>query len=377
MSQTEETMTDFVTKDFHKRIKAGEIINNPCWYDLSLSTVNGRGSKESIGTTNHYFASGGSITYFQLETNDQLSVLGGATVDENSAYDVAVAKLTALRNIDSTSYSFAEDLFEIRQTLRWLRRPLSSLRRSLPTFRKKVRRKAPRVGVVDAIRDTWLEYRFAFGPTVRSVDSFLDYLLKSVQRPPERRIARGFVKSPFKKDELLELNNHPGVYDYFDRSTEYEREVRVGVMYEVKHTEDYTLRQQLGLRNKDIPEALWAIAPYSFMVDRVANISASIRAVTNLLDPDVEIITGWVVIKSTHKVATKFTSQTNPGYAVIVSPDTYVSLKGKYERQAWHPSLYDTIPPVDFGGLVRELTQTADLVALLHSALSPSSYKRR
>lgn len=379
MSGTDEAMTDVVTPRWRERIARGQIINNPCQYDKATFEAKGGGSYTATKPGRVYHGSGGSQTFFHAYYTIGVPALEGPTSDPDATFHMATAKQSALRNVDKTPYAFAEDVFEIRKTISHLKKPLKSLRKWTGQFRKEVRKKqrrSPRIGAHEAIRDTWLEYRFAFTPTIRSVDQFVDFLIEKGPKRPTRRTARGFSRSFTNKTSTLIHNYSPSIWDKFTQNVVGQYEYRAGIIYEVlDNTND--LAYQLGLRYKDIPETLWAVTPYSFMVDRVANLSSTIRGLTNIFDPNVVILAGFEVSKGKQITTTRHVEQNNPGWTVTVVPDDVIWTRGHYHRSGWTPSWVDTIPPVRFEGIVKDLTYTADLLALVHSALSPTSYKRR
>jgi hypothetical protein len=101
------------------------------------------------------------------------------------------------------------------------------------------------------------------------------------------------------------------------------------------------------------------------MVDRVVNISDSIRGLTNLLDPSVKILAGSLTEKTDRKFSAQLISQSSSGYAVSINADVFHDDQFSYNRTVWKPTASDTLPPVQIGGLVRDVTSTTDLLALI------------
>jgi hypothetical protein len=374
--ESSEAMVDYVTPNFRKAIASGAIINNPVSYEKSSLQAEGGGFIRAVhpdDPENVYEYIGGSITQTGVTYCWNFSEVGHLNVDSTASVDAA--KFYAVANIDSTPYAFLEDTFEIRETLRFLRNPIGSLVKLSKEFKKvvKTKRKSKSVPhVAKAISDVWLEYRFAFSPLLRSVDDAIDYLHKDLAKTPERRTARGFSKSELRKSGTFFGRTYNHVASptwHFDRSTQRRVEVRAGILYAVSNPVD-GVRFDLGIRNKDIPETIWAIMPYSFMVDRVANISKSIRGLTNLLDPNVEVLAGWVVTKDDKQTVYRLTDHVSGGWIIQTLGDNVRRKDFTYNRVKWSPTASDTVPPVDIGGLVKDATSIADLLALVYSNIT-------
>lgn len=359
-----EEMNDVVTPGFHAKIKAGEIINNSCEYVRYKSSAGG-GS---------YYATNGSVTYDNCGAGSVtmycLSDLGSQTVGYPALPNVsgsaeASAKLAAIADIDSTPYAFMEDVFEARETLAFLRKPLTGLRAASKSWVNEVYPgKAPKFNIlkrqIKFESDAWLEYRFAVTPLVRSsMDALMAYHGPK-KRQYERMTSRGYGKHADSSDDT-EQN---AFYTFLTKVRE-GAEVRAGIMYELKNPCSSTMFQ-LGLRPKDIPETLWAVMPYSFMVDRVVNISNVVRGATNLMDSDVKIVAGWYTTKSfAYKSYQAIEQWKTFGYSVSVTGDVYAREKFSYKRTPWSPGFVDLRPPIELSGLVKDLTSTADLAALI------------
>lgn len=128
---------------------------------------------------------------------------------------------------------------------------------------------------------------------------------------------------------------------------------------------------KLGLRLKDVPEGIWAVVPYSFMIDRAIDISSSIRALTNLLDPSVRILAGWVVEHNESKTSSQLLTVTHSVYTYEIGADSQEQGSFAYTRTPWVPTVFDAIPEFDISGLVDDVTKVADLLALVYRNFRP------
>jgi hypothetical protein len=106
------------------------------------------------------------------------------------------------------------------------------------------------------------------------------------------------------------------------------------------------------------------------MVDRVWNITKMIRGITNLADPNVEILAGWVRAKEELVSTVRLTGQTVPGYTVTASGDLVTDKTFVYNRSPWTPRVSDTYPTTTKGRLVEDASSILDLLTLTYFRLT-------
>jgi len=296
---------------------------------------------------------------------------------------IQTAQLSALSSIDRTPYSFAEDVAEIRETLSFLRSPLQSLLdlskrfhsavdalarlyllspRKLSAARRRLKmgRKFGHVAVATA--DVWLTYRFAFSPLVRSVMQLTDAFNDRRQFVQTgRKTSRGTGTN----DEQAGATEPLDTYKRRISRKQYHFEARAAITYQVSNpASDFQFKY--GLRFKDIPVTLWAILPYSFMVDRLFDLTKAVSACVNLADPTVSIIGASITTKRTVQVEQTLVYDQQPGWSIHnVSFDTRKDILFTYERTPWVPGLSNAVPVVNFRGLISTATHTTDLLALI------------
>lgn len=368
------SMTDVVVPDFINKIRRGEYVNNPMSYvvetDLTLGNWSYSETKNTAPFDKVTRSGNGSLSRAlrQELPATYLPTLPSLPLGWGSGLNDA-AKASALANVDQSPYSFAEDIAEWRETLKFLRSPLASLNKVSQSFSSEVskytsRRKA--ITRAKAIADVYLSYRFAFSPLVRTASNLLK-AYNDKPRRPKRRSARGYAEDTYSKT----FDQHRGFSDNFlswRGGLTYTAKAHAVVAYEVSNpVMDW--RFKYGLRFKDVPEVLWAISPYSFLVDRMVNISESIRGFTNLVDPSVSILGASVTRRDDEHLDYSCYKQTHSGYTVVISPDTVMNHKFRYSRSLWHPTFRDVLPGVNPLGLVDSTTKVADLVALITQRL--------
>lgn len=370
-----ETMTDVVNENYRERVAAGEIFNNPVSYTKVSNLSGPGGTYRAQHKTNPSIVlirdGGGLLTWFERNYSPQAYHTDFMPKVDIPTSHVDEAKSKALGFIDRAPHSFAEDLAEIRETVRFLKNPIGSLRNFSRAFErtwkkrlKDLRFKDAR-SVSDAFAKLWLEYRFAFSPLLRSAEDACLAFQTRVTRPT-RKVARGHTDwAHFEKGKVNAgtFGSKPNYYVY-DRTLLQTQEVKAGVLYEVTNPlNDW--RYKYGLRFKDIPETMWAILPYSFMVDRILNISQSVRGIQNFLDPNVRYLASWVTKKTLCDRTISFTDQVIDSYAISISPDLERKEEFSYTRDVWEPTLSDTVGSFDPTGLVDDIPKVVDLCSLI------------
>lgn len=360
-----ETMTDVVDSGFHAKSAEGDVVINPVTHVKTSVKTTGSGRLDY----KKKYKAWNSVYECQNLTAMMARLQPGRMQPKPAEPDVShdllsSARLQALGNIDRSPYSFAEDIAELRETLRFLKDPLGSIKRLGDAFSKDTAdllAKRKYLRRVDAIADVWLSYQFAFMPLVRSSCDFIESFGDNI-KIPKRRTARG--KATF----TAAAPTNDGVISSWHtyHTLKVEHEVHAGLLYEVSNPlRDWKFKY--GLRFKDIPETLWAIFPYSFMVDRVFNLSQAVRGATAFLDPNVKILGGWDSQKKTLKSTRCFYNYTGTDVETMneMTPDYETTTVKSYERAIWEPTIGDFIPEVRVKELVSDATKIADLFALV------------
>jgi hypothetical protein len=377
MSEFSSTMVDVVTPDYRGKSARGEIVNNPCSMTVTRRTTTGSGSvtqRQIASPHDVWVATGaGTITGYYQKYGGGLPTYTEAPLPDLAAMSLMV-KQQCLANVDSTPFSFAEDLAEIRETIRFLRDPLATIRKLSVNYKKAVSRVRQIRSLRSKIRypgqlakdlaAVWLEQRFAVQPIFRSVVKLMEaYETEKVYRP-ERRISRSHWIAPSKSDSRIVSKTTAGRTFTYKCSAISSGSVRAGILYEVENPV-VNLQYKYGLRFKDIPTTFWAVMPLSFMVDRFYHISNFFSGVSNLLDPNVKILGAWVVSKRERLQSIGVRSISESGYTSTIVPDDIVDKSFFYSREVWEPSLEDAIPTLNLKGLVDSSAKVTDLMALI------------
>jgi hypothetical protein len=372
------TITDVVTPGFRKKSAAGEIIVSPCtMYGESVSAECGV-SFELINKNGNIpwwrFDGSGSMTQWcAYRTGFDMTPNYLSLLDDDAMLDAS--RQSSLARVDSAPYGFAEDFAEIKETIQFLKQPLKSIRNLALKMRKATRKKAFKLGIseAEALASVWLEYRFAFSPLVRSIvdaieasQQSFDAVLQPYYTARDKAVASDSSSATIPRSLGGQSLN-------FKVTSSDEITVSTGVYYETTNPIN-TLLEGLGLRVADIPETIWAVFPLSFMVDRMYNISSMISGLRALSDPQLKLLKGWSSVKRTRTVdfqLEKFPVSPNPAWLPYVAPpgDHVRYEYFSYGRSLWIPSWLDTLPVFNIKGLVSDITNIIDLIALITNIL--------
>lgn len=372
LASSSKTITDVTTPNFRKRIKAGEVINNPMQFDSTSHVVLSPGFAQvdsltwdgDFGELN--FTGAGSLELDVRASNPGREPIPSPIVVSPSVLPELIrsAESQAMANIDKTPFSFGEDIAEFHQTIQFLRDPLSSIRSLVDVMNSKVLQRVGRRrsrSLASAIADVWLTERFAFLPLVRSMDDVIKaYYSKEVI--PSRSVARSSVR--FEKS-VIETQK-PDQNIWWDVKTKREIIVRSGVAYETSNPV-MDIRRKLGIRNKDLPLIAWQVVPMSFMVDRIFNVSSFIQGFVNIADPALKTHYAFTTIRDSLEFSyslARFTSVSR-GWKVSLTPGKVVDTTFSMSRSPWNPGVLQLLPGFTPGNLVKDASSITDLVSLI------------
>lgn len=346
-----DTMLDVVVPGYRRLSAQGIIFNNPMEH-LVHSRTGGSGTRTAVSDTQFSQATGNIIPFLaDLDGVSHLPSMVNTTGGD--------ALLRAFANIDSTPYSFAEDLAELAESYEYLRKPFQAFAGALLSYRRR-RDTLMRKGLnkAQAHSKAWLEYRFALTPMAMSAYNAGDALANWKKRVmPVRMTSRGFANESYVHNDKIIVN-----YREYYRDIQSKCTTRATVLYE-RPGGEMSVAHTLGLRAKDIPAAMWAVCPYSWLVDRFVDISALVSACVNLFDPNVQIKLACTSqkIETTSRLA--ILSDTTPGWATSHACDPEM-LKELYYKRTPQPTNQVPLPRVTTASLSSVLKMT-DIVALI------------
>lgn len=360
-----------VTPGYSALLKQGVIINNP--YEKFERTL--------VAEKAHLHGIDGGTFDFYVSRDDLLAIANASPpAIDNSLFDDRLRQQALIRciaNIEKTPYGFAEDVAEWRSTLKTLRAPISSMKEVSVLYKSELRRLSRIYGkstsqalaFKQAAAQAWLKYRFEFSPLLRSIQDVFESVSEN-SKIKKQLSTRLRASSSY--DEVVPINYtkvQTGSNSLVWRTSGSAiRKGRFSLIYETTNPLS-GFRFNYGLRNKDIPVTIWAIMPYSFMVDRVTNISSAIKALTNLADPSVRILSASYSIRDTvsYSEYCLWTGIHAGATLQISTPYTRFDNWVFKKRSPIPIDLSSVVSNIAFRpeGLVSDVTSTLDLAALV------------
>lgn len=191
---------------------------------------------------------------------------------------------------------------ELRDAIRGIRNPASSIRRGIDDYAAAARRNARRASgrfavprtqqgwrelerasprragaIGRAISGTWLEYAFGWTPLANDIENVFDAMSQRNLRPPRARI-RGRGVNEVASTAFLS-RGYGSIEVTFEVVTTNRNSVHYygAVKLEVDQPHKRAL-QEFGFTTKDFLPAVWEAIPYSFLVDYFSNIGDIVSA---------------------------------------------------------------------------------------------------
>lgn len=374
-------MTDVVTPGAKRKLAEGQIINNPMSYEVKTRT-HGELPVQYISWVKSapeviYTVESGNTTDQFLTNVYSIWIENPVEPLDTIGHLTNVAQQKCLAFVDRTPVALAEDLGEIRETVRFLKNPIRGLQRLVNTFvgdKRQLSKIKNRYERAQAIADIWNTYRFAAAPLMRSVVDILELAAHKPPNRPKRRRSSGRTKDSAVSSAPKSVRATPSLYNQvieYHLEGYWELNIHATILYEVSNPlVDW--KYKLGLRLKDLPTTAWELLPLSFMVDRLLDIRSFFAGTMNLLDPNVTFLAGSVSERLLDQHTVSLVERKHALWTHVISrPDIIQYEIFRLERSIWNPSFSDTIPGLTPGGLVKDLTSIMDLLAIMLS-LMPS-----
>jgi len=361
-------VSDVKHLNYHKRVRSGELIIGPLTSVREILTSGGGfasgqttpqggpGSiKASIWPIIGSLTQGASFIY-----NGVPPPTASCQVDQASA--IQAAKLGAYGNVDGAGFQLMEDVLTMRQNLKSILNPLHDFRKITD---KVMHRRADA-----ALADLWLRYRMEARPLVKSIFDLAEGT-SQLLRP---LVAGVRLRATGRGEATAEAITTPTVGQLHFRCTSSKTfTAKAGVFYTVKCHVAASKQRTLGLRAKDLPAGLWAAMPYSFMIDRMVDVSSFLRGVSHIADPNIIVEGGYVTTCLIEQSTQQLTScDGSPTWTNTYAGDVVRTTRKTITRVPFVPSLADAIsclPRVQLSGLANDASRAADLAALVLSRL--------
>jgi hypothetical protein len=320
------SILDVVTPRFKERMAAGEVIVNP------LTIVRRECGAAYNDASRHWAAlpcnreqmTGGYDIWAPAGVNGRIPAQSHLVVPLEYGDLHKLAGTSALANVKDPDVQGLIFIGELKETLRFLRRPLATLGKNFKRYQRRARH-SKRKGATKArtlfefLSENWLAYRYGIMPLVLTAEDAV-VACRRLGEKPHRYTARGYAQDDA---DLTEMSSGAtSLYNWnLTHYTSRAYSVRAGVIYEMN------MRDSFGVEYDQIPAALWEIIPFSFVVDWFANVGEFITAIT----PKVRVtqLGSWTTSREiSTSVRTATSSSTNPGWVDESAPggvDTFTT----------------------------------------------------
>lgn len=270
---TVEQFQDNVATEYDKRIGEGQIINQPCHQLIETQSARLapykalRTSGPQPPAPNEYV----QIDYSGSNVNNDFTHDVIPTIDTAGLLTTAATACRA--KIQAPDVQGLVFLKELKQTLATLRSPLKGAQQTLDALKQKQAR-----GAFKGAADQHLSVIFGIMPFYNDIVSALK-VFQSADKLSVRMTARGFASSSATSTSTQSLLNWWPTVPVKPVSTFIDRKVTVRAysLYEVGI--DLGNAGKLGLFT-EIPRQLWAVVPYSFLVDKFYALGNYLGAIT-------------------------------------------------------------------------------------------------
>jgi len=293
----------------------------------------------------------------------------------------AAAKLQALAAIDTSPMDVAEDIGELLASATSIASSMAGILSAAKNYRSEAfkaaeDRRPPKFTKYSKSKQAsidrqnakawmrspanhWAAYRFGFLPMMSTINSALMALSGFDAAIPIMRTATGTSKS----DSTYSYEKLDTGQWLRSKSRQIDVSWRAYIHY--KMTNPCSTLDLYNIRKKAIPATLWAIVPYSFMIDRVVDVSSGLKALSNLADPSVQILGAGVTRKGrvldfeSATAKPSWNGWTQSSYCEASATSLEVT------RTLWRPTIWDAIPVSNTGKLTDTVAHCADLAALI------------
>lgn len=317
------SMTDNVTPNFRQRVAQGEVIVN---YMTQTTT-----ERHAItGTKGHFhdvyvfspysctmevieYDGGGIIKPFPLP-NRQVQHRE-VVFDKASLHIEAATQARSL--VAEPTFAGATFVAELSDAVQLFRSPLRAMKdllHDIKTDQRKAARKYRGLPLASFISKHWLWYRYGIMPIVYDMRDASEALTTLEGWGPPRITVRGKSKDQGTASEIEHGTNVTAWSVEREVETSAEYSVRTGIIYE------YSGENTFGVSLADVPNALWELVPFSFVVDWFGNVNNYIAAITPKVG--VKVLGEWTV--ATHTQETTGTGYST-GRLYNETWNTYVS----------------------------------------------------
>jgi len=275
---------DVETPNFRKRIRAGEIIVNGYshaeehWYNVGNGIIQQGPPACSNGSSGLETFDGPMLTWVCSlnPLHGNLAPNWVLTQDEvNRVTDLAATKAWA--DSIGNEAQILVFLAELKKTIALLLHPIQNLSRFLDKVKRDKyadpRSSVKALTVAEYLALEWLTYRFGVRPLLSDIRN----IVKAVHKPRKTGRKRAKGSNTLERTSTVRRTIDFGrVRQTYDLITTHSYTARCGFIYAA----ELDVSDFLGFQFKNIPDAIWELISYSFVVDWFFNIGDWVKALT-------------------------------------------------------------------------------------------------
>lgn len=294
-------MTDVVTPNFKKRQASGEIINNPMAkaYDIMEQPIISF-SFNSVGYNKmcsplamHLYTKYCGSGTIPFDHFDPSPFMDPPNVDISSLKDQAIAKAWA--NIGSSDMLALATLKESKDSLMGLIYILNKVYKIRKAVKTADLRRAKKELSFNELQEVYMNARYNLRPLYYDAKALSKIISTDLTDKQMRQTFRGKIVDNQTDSDIVESKTWQYNPDFYglaivNRNVHVETTVRAGVLTDVDPPNYFDL---FGITS--IPETLWDLVPFSFIIDWFWNVGDTILAFTPVVGH--KTLASWVTIK--------------------------------------------------------------------------------
>lgn len=370
-----ESMYDFVTRDYRRRVAKGEIILN---YLYKREVLN-----ESIGSSSFYLKSvADTCTSPSIKFEEVMSgkvwawlmpqyvtpVNGTPLSSERQASVIEETYTNCMAKRGSGEANLVESLAELDQVWHMVGNPLENCVRFLRDYRRdRIKREKSFLGSTKKYREflssEWLRFRYGISPVISDVKAGIKVARKKYSEPPVRVTTRSTGQA--QASEVTTGSFTRGSFVYGWQKTCVHR-----ILVRAASIDQYTKGpfNDLGLTFKNVVGLPWELTKYSFVVDWFGNVGDLIYA--NIPSVGMDHLGAYVSHLSENITVYSPTTVTCPSgsFIVLQGPTDQIKMTDRYKART---------PRADNGSFVirddfkfDHWKRSSDAIALIGQLLS-------
>lgn len=381
-------VVDEVNSRFQERSKRGEVINTP-FRLVRTATVPSMGPY--LSATSGSKTLFGDLTATDFPSASQLPYLMGkmplwlGLPNDHTDMRTRVGT-SAMARVAGAKYPGLVSAGELGETLRYLRNPIASGLKLASAIERKLSRRVlkngkyqpgllakqldqrPSKSISEELSSLYLETMYGMRPLVREISDLAEALTAQAVTYP-RETVRSQEDNTW-QGSLTRVNSESGIT--FNETLEYSRKVvvRAGCMYHF-YSELDSSNREWGVRLTDVPSALWALTPSSFVVDWFLNTNQVIAALTPIHGLVKDAV--WTSVSIEETLYRKASGYNVTKWPTTTSSGGTSSSSIRTIRKERSPTIIVGLAPTKItSGLVDlSLSQTTSLMAMLTQRMVP------